>query len=212
MQNYKFLKPSGWVLMSLLVIGTAIYTLKYFQPGMPNAFQPDVYKTYAWELRIHIAGGVIAALAGLTQFWTKFRIKHKKIHRALGMIYISAVAISAPVALILATVSQGGLVTHVGFGFLAVLWAFTTFKALYHITRREVNLHKEWMIRSYALTFAFVLLRVWLGAFIASGVPVDQAYQTVSWLCWVPNLLIVEYLIVRKYGKPMPKTANSQAI
>lgn len=197
MQIHKILKPSGWVLMSILVIGTAIYTLKYFQPGMSNAFQPDVYKTYAWELRIHIAGGVIAALAGLTQFWAKFRLKHKKIHRALGMIYITAVAISAPVALILATVSQGGLVTHVGFGMLAVLWAFTTFKALYHITRREIEQHKQWVIRSYALTFAFVLLRVWLGVFIASGISVEDAYRTVSWLCWVPNLLVVEYIIVR---------------
>lgn len=194
----KFLKPTGWVLMSIFVIATAAYTTKYFRVGMPNAFQPDVYAIYSWELRIHIAGGIIAALAGLTQFWSNFRNQHKKIHRFLGIIYIGAIAISAPAALILATVSQGGLVTHTGFGMLAILWAFTTFKALYHITRREVILHKQWMIRSYALTFAFVLLRMWLGAFIASGVPVDQAYQTVAWLCWVPNLLIVEYLIVNR--------------
>lgn len=193
----KFLKPSGWVLMSLLVIAMAAYTTKYFQPDMPGAFQPDIYKTYAWELRIHIAGGIIAALAGLTQFWGSFRAKHKNIHRLFGFTYIAAIAISAPAALILATISQGGLVTHVGFGMLAVLWGFTTFKALYHITRREIQQHKQWMIRSYALTFAFVLLRVWLGVFIASGVPVEDAYRTVSWLCWVPNLLIVEYIIVR---------------
>ncbi|MBL1419349.1 MAG: DUF2306 domain-containing protein [Alphaproteobacteria bacterium] len=194
----KFLKPTSWVLMSIFVIATAIYTTKYFRADMPNAFQPDVYAIYSWELRIHIAGGIIAALAGLTQFWSNFRNKHKNIHRLLGFTYIVAIAISAPAALILSTVSQGGLVTHIGFGMLAILWAFTTFKALYHITRREITLHKQWMIRSYALTFAFVLLRMWLGAFIASGVPIDQAYQTVSWLCWVPNLLIVEYLIVNR--------------
>ncbi|MBL1240808.1 MAG: DUF2306 domain-containing protein [OCS116 cluster bacterium] len=194
----KFLKPSSWVLMSILVLGTAVYAAKYFKPGMPNAFQPDVYAVYSWELRIHIAGGIIAALAGLTQFWSGFRNKHKNLHRLSGFTYITAIAIAAPAALILSTVSQGGLVTHIGFGMLAILWAFTTFKALYHITRREITLHKQWMIRSYALTFAFVLLRMWLGAFIASGVPIDQAYQTVSWLCWVPNLLIVEYLIVNR--------------
>lgn len=187
--------------MSLLVIAMAAYTSKYFLPGMPDAFQPDVYKIYSWELRIHIAGGIIAALAGLTQFWSNFRNKHKYIHRAFGFIYIAAIAISAPAALILSTVSQGGLVTHVGFGMLAVLWVFTTFKALFHITRREVELHKQWMIRSYALTFAFVLLRVWLGVFIASGVSIEDAYRTVAWLCWVPNLLIVEYLIVRNHAR-----------
>lgn len=194
----KFVKPSSWVLMSIFVLATAAYATKYFKPGMPDAFQPDVYAVYSWELRIHIAGGIIAALAGLTQFWSGFRNKHKNIHRFLGFTYIVSVAISAPAALILATVSQGGLVTHVGFGMLSILWAFTTFKALYHITRREITLHKQWMIRSYALTFGFVLLRMWLGVFIASGVPIDQAYQTVAWMCWVPNLLIVEYLIVNR--------------
>lgn len=197
MQNYKYLKPSGWVVMSIFVLATAAYTTKYFIPGMPNAFQPDVYALYSWELRVHIAGGIIAALAGLTQFWSGFRNKYKNLHRLFGFTYIVAIAISAPAALILSTVSQGGLVTHVGFGLLAILWVASTFKALYHITKRQITLHKQWMIRSYALTFAFVLLRMWLGAFIASGVPVDQAYQTVSWLCWVPNLLIVEYLIVK---------------
>lgn len=206
MKLTKTLKPTGWILMSLLVIGTAIYAAQYFRPGMPNAFQPDVYKTYALELRIHIAGGIIAALAGLTQFWGGFRNKHKKIHRWMGFIYIASIAISAPVALILATVSQGGLVTHVGFGMLAILWPFTTFKALYHITQGHIELHKQWMIRSYALTFAFVTLRAWLGTFIASGVPVDQAYQTVSWLCWVFNLLIVEYFIIRKLTKNLSRS------
>ena len=184
--------------MSILVLGTAAYTTKYFMPGMPNAFQPDVYAIYSWELRIHIAGGVIAALAGLTQFWANFRNRHKNLHRLFGFTYITAVAISAPAALILSTVSQGGLVTHVGFGMLSILWAASTFKALYHVTKGEITLHKHWMMRSYALTFAFVLLRVWLGIFIASGVPIDQAYQTVSWLCWVPPLLIIEYVIVNK--------------
>ena len=146
----KFLKPSSWVLMSILVLGTAVYAAKYFKPGMPNAFQPDVYAVYSWELRIHIAGGIIAALAGLTQFWSGFRNKHKNLHRLSGFTYITAIAIAAPAALILSTVSQGGLVTHIGFGMLAILWAFTTFKALYHITRREITLHKQWMIRSYA--------------------------------------------------------------
>ncbi|MGL1921253.1 MAG: DUF2306 domain-containing protein [Hyphomicrobiales bacterium] len=205
----KILKPTGWLLMSILVIAVSIYTIKYFRPGMPNAFQPEIYKAYALELRIHIAGGIIAALAGLTQFWGKFRNKHKNIHRWFGFIYIACVAVSAPIGLILATVSRGGFVTHVGFGILSILWAFTTFKALYHVTQGQIQLHKQWMLRSYALTFAFVTLRAWLGAFIASGIPEDQAYQTVSWLCWVSNLLIVEYLIVRKLTKPLSRVAHS---
>ena len=196
--------------MALFVVTTAFFFTKYFRVGMPGAFQPDVYAIYSWELRIHIAGGIIAALAGLTQFWTKFRNQHKIVHRTLGIVYISSIAISAPTGLLLSTVSQGGFVTHVGFGMLAVLWAYTTFRALFHISRKEVELHKQWMIRSYALTFAFVTLRLWLGVFTVSGVPMEEAYQTVAWVAWVPNLLIVEYVILKKLTRNLRRKNNLQ--
>ena len=54
------------------------------------------------------------------------------------------------------------------------------------------NEHRAWMIRSFALTFAAVTLRLYLP--IASFLPVhsDDAYRAISILCWVPNLAIVE--------------------
>ena len=52
------------------------------------------------------------------------------------------------------------------------------------------------MTRSYALTFAAVTLRLWLPE-LAAIFPFEAAYQTVSWLAWVPNLLIVEWRIRR---------------
>jgi hypothetical protein len=38
-------------------------TVKYFLPGMPNAFQPEVYLDYSTVLRIHIAGGMMMTRA-----------------------------------------------------------------------------------------------------------------------------------------------------
>lgn len=205
MKAKKIFKPSniGWALMVLLTLGTSANMYNYFQSGMPHAFQPDVYASHQIQLLCHIGGAIIAALAGLTQFLPRFRAKHPKIHRTFGYTYITAIAISAPAGLLMAFVSKGGLVTHFGFAILAILWAFTTFKALYHIIRGNIKLHKEWMIRSYGLTFAFVTLRLWIGILmvINQGQNFDEIYQTVSWLAWVPNLLIVEYFILNSYAK-----------
>jgi len=62
----------------------------------------------------------------------------------------------------LATRSQGGLVTHVGFGLLAILWFGTTAAAYFSIRRGDQVSHRRWMIRGYALTFAAVTLRWYL--------------------------------------------------
>jgi hypothetical protein len=53
------------------------------------------------------------------------------------------------------------------------------------------------MIRSYALCFAAVTLRIWLPLFqFALGLEFIFAYRIIAWLCWVPNLVVAE-LIVR---------------
>lgn len=54
------------------------------------------------------------------------------------------------------------------------------------------------MYRNYALTYAAVTLRFALPAIIANGVPFEAAYQTIAWMCWVPNLIFVDWILARK--------------
>jgi len=40
------------------------------------------------------------------------------------------------------------------------------------------------------------------------GIPFDAAYQTISWLCCVPNLVVAEWLILRvRADAPMNEPA-----
>jgi Predicted membrane protein (DUF2306) len=56
------------------------------------------------------------------------------------------------------------------------------------------------MYRSYALTLAAVALRIYMPLSFALGIGFEDAYQVVSWLCWVPNLVFVEaWLLPREY-------------
>ena len=54
------------------------------------------------------------------------------------------------------------------------------------------------MLRSYALVFAAVTLRIWLPILImVHQRQLLPEYKWVAWLSWVPNLLFVEWLIRR---------------
>ena len=51
------------------------------------------------------------------------------------------------------------------------------------------------MIRSAALTFSAVTLRLELPLLVASGLELPTAYATMAWLGWVPNLLAAEWIL-----------------
>ncbi len=129
------------------------------------------------------------------QFWSGSRDRHRTWHRRIGLTYLAGVAVAATGGLIMATVSWGGMITHFGFGLLAVTWGGTALIAYRHIRAGNWRSHREWMIRSYAVALAFVMLRVWLVVLGGLGPPDMEVYQTATWLCWVPNLIMAELYI-----------------
>jgi hypothetical protein len=60
------------------------------------------------------------------------------------------------------------------------------------------------MLRSYALIFAAVTLRIELPLLIMALGEFTPAYQVVAWLSWVPNLLWAEWYVRRTANVPVP--------
>ncbi len=192
---------SLWGLCALLAVGIAFVSLRYFFIFPRLASQGEFgahFARYFPLLLPHIIGGVIALALGPWQFAESFRNRYLNLHRWLGRIYLLAVLLGSIAGLGMATVSLGGLATHTGFGMLAGLWLLTAWLAYRRIRCGEIDAHREWMTRNYALTFAAVTLRLWLPLLVgAFRVEFMDAYRTVSWLCWVPNILVAEWLIHR---------------
>jgi uncharacterized membrane protein len=175
--------------MAVLSVAIAAVSARYFSfnPHLAaEPFQSRVAGHDPW-LFLHIGGGVLSLAVGPFQFSRWLRVQHLALHRWIGRLYLAAVAIGSVAGFRIALESQGGLPTHYGFGMLALLWLFTTAMAYRRILQRHVQSHREWMIRSFALTFAAVTLRIWLPLSIAMKLDFMQAYTTISWLCWVPN-------------------------
>ena len=76
---------------------------------------------------------------------------------------------------------------------LASAWLVTTAMAYYTILKGLIPLHKEWMIRAYVVTFAFVTFRILSDYGPTSRLqPENDRSITISWVCWVVPLAVTE--------------------
>ena len=104
----------------------------------------------------HTLSGLIALLAGPLQFSSRLRQRHLKFHRVLGRIYVVSVFIGAFTGIALAA-GRPGLP---GTSMQAAAWIVCTTAAVISARNRQIAQHRQWMIRSYAVTFTFVSSRV----------------------------------------------------
>ncbi len=157
------------------------------------------YWNYKWALIGHISGGLLALVIGPFQFSTTFRNKFMITHRLLGRIYLTAILIGTISSTYLAWTSAYRVNFSWAFGLqgLAFAWITTALMAYVSVMRGRILQHKEWMIRSYVVTFAFVTFR-WLNELtIVKNLMPEFAERgpTVIWFSWTIPLLITEIVL-----------------
>ena len=157
-------------------------------------FQFAYYPRRAWLLT-HIAGGLVALLTGPVQLWLGLHHVRMELHRKLGLFYIAGMTVGSIGAFGLALQTEGGGVFGSGLFFLGVAWMTTTTLAYVAIRKGLTDQHKDWTIRSYVVTFAFVTFRIGQVTLVARGVPLQQAIGVMAWACWSIPLLITEAVI-----------------
>jgi uncharacterized membrane protein len=187
---------AGWGLMAVLSVGVAGYALFLTATGFrfvpPNILANNFPSGLG--IRTHIAVSGVALLLGPFQFLKGLRRSQPALHRWLGRIYVAACLVGGVAGGVIALFSTSGPIAGFGFLTLGILWFTFTLLALGAAMQKRFASHERWMIRSFALTFAAVTLRLYLPpAVIASHgeFPVDS-YQIIAWACWVPNILIAE--------------------
>jgi uncharacterized membrane protein len=194
-----------WPIFIFFSVGVGIYPFLYFiadlSGGLLSAKDVTILNSQVWNFAFytHIITGGISLLTGWSQFSKKIRSKNISLHRILGKIYLLAVLMSGLTGLYIAIHANGGPIAQFGFGTLSVLWLYTGWRAYSAIKSKNIEQHQNWMIRNYALSWAGVMLRIWLPLFqFALGLEFIIAYQIISWLCWVPNLIVAQQLIKSK--------------
>jgi hypothetical protein len=153
------------------------------------------WSRHQW-LYVHVIGGMTALLLGPLQFWLGLNRREKILHRILGGAYVLAVFISGTAAFNLAWNTDFGWVFGLGMTEMAVAWMVSTTLATVAILRHLVEQHREWMIRSYTLTFGFVTFRMFTEIMQVAGVGTTLEQMTAaSWFSWSVPLMITEFAI-----------------
>ena len=201
-----------WWLIMLLSVGVGGYALYHTAVGFVHVPPPVIANTHLTPIGIqmHIAASGVAMLLGAFQFHRGLRAKMPTLHRWSGRIYVAACVVGGVSGGAIALGSTAGPIAGWGFLMLAVFWVPFTLMAWFSAMRRDFTAHERCMIRSFALTFGAVTLRLQLpiaGALGEAGIiPSDfvWSYQYIAWLAWVPNLIVAE-LYIATLRKPRRK-------
>jgi uncharacterized membrane protein len=147
-------------------------------------------------LAVHALGASTALLVGAFQLSPALR-RRREWHRWLGRVYAVACIVGGAAGFILAFGTTAGPIAGLGFGLLGPIWIYTTAQGWLTARARDFDAHRRWMLRSFALTFAAVTLRLYLPIGIMAGLTFEQIYVATAWISWIPNLILMELWLRR---------------
>ena len=206
-----FAKATCWAaIVGLALAFVAKYVFRYYLNYNEAAFTDPVkgaanYWIQRRWLLLHMTSGTLALLIGPLQFWTGFRQRYLNRHRWSGRLFLASVGAGSIAALHMAVVTTFGWAFGVALVALATAWITTAGMAYISILNCQVQTHKEWMIRAYVVTFAFVTFRVLNDYGPTSHLKPDQdRILTFGWACWAIPLLITEVVLhFRRMRRPL---------
>jgi len=206
-----FLSPIGpvaakWGPMRLrgtiVVLGAPTVIALWFISGFALTYlttEPAEFGIYwprhRWLLG-HVIAGIVALLLGPAQLWLGTNTITGTVHRVLGVLYVTAVAVSGTAAVYLAVHTDFGWVFGMGFISMTAVWWVSTALAIIAICLHRVEQHREWMIRSYIVTFAFVTVRVFEVVLDAAKLgTIVERKAAASWLAFAIPLFLTECIL-----------------
>jgi len=198
----------AWAAIVAIAVAFVLkYVFHYYLHYDAATFDP--YWPRRGGLLLHITGGMVALLTGPWQFFTGLRGKFMNIHRYTGRIFLGGVTAGVIGATYLAFTTTFGWAFGFGLLSLAAAWASTTGMAYFAIRKGLIEIHKEWMIRAYVVTFAFVTFRVFNDYGPTSHLkPASDLAITLTWASWVVPLFITELILqLKRIRKALPQRA-----
>jgi uncharacterized membrane protein len=150
-------KHTLWLLLGLAALFVFITNEVFLVTDYPMYHQYRV-KLIAdrYLLFPHALCGTLALLSGPLQFSTRLRQRYLPFHRVLGRVYVVSVLGAAVMAI---TISAGNPLMS-GTTVQASAWIICTLAAFLTARNRHIAQHRQWMVRSYAVTFSFITLRI----------------------------------------------------
>lgn len=171
-------------------------------PANPVAAQfralDDLFARYPLLTLIHIVPGLLFMILGPLQFSSTIRARHLAWHRWNGRIFLGCGAVVGITALVMSfsMPAIGGVNQAVATTLFGMFFLFALGRAFWLIRRGKIALHREWMIRAFAVGLAVATIRPIIGIFFATSRLTSLAprefFGTAFWIGFVVQLMAAE--------------------
>lgn len=150
-------------------------------------------------IRIHIVLAIISLITGPLGVVKRLRVKSMRFHRWNGRLYVLSILLNFVPGVYVSFFATGGWLSTLGFLILNALWLGTTILGYWYIKRRDVILHRQWIVRSFFLSFANMTIYIIVAiSHNLINLPYETSYTIAVWLCWILNLILAEFVIRSK--------------
>lgn len=179
-----------------LLLATAILTtlpvLWFFAIPILDRSEAPSHVGHGATLYLHVIGGLSVIVAGggaLYIGWTRRAFKH---HRWFGYSYLALGGIMAVAALALSLEAPHEPHSlYVATGTLAAVWLAVAAMALRAARNQRFLVHRDWMIRSYVLTWTFVGCRIATNVDLFPGLGAEGVTAAI-WVNWIVPFVVCE--------------------
>jgi uncharacterized membrane protein len=165
------------------------YVLWHNESFLINSADPEWphIAPFKWILLPHGLAAACALFLGPFQFSERLRRRFTGLHRVMGRFYVAGCLIGAPIGVYIQNFETVHMYNNdpvqfsltIATVFDAAIWMFCTLMALAFILQRKVQLHRQWMTRSYACAIIFLEVRVIAGVFNID----DKFTEIIVWSC-----------------------------
>jgi uncharacterized membrane protein len=198
---------SAVTFLAFIGVAVAVRRMVHLVPIVVHGYHPPAvnanprlaqFAHYPILMLVHIVPGLLFMILGPLQFSSTIRARHLRWHRFSGRVFVICGLVIGISALVMSFgmpaiggVNQAAATTLFGTFFL-----FSLCKAFWHIRQHEVALHREWMIRAFAVGLAVATIRPIIGLFFATspltGLTPREFFGVAFWIGFVLHLIAAE--------------------
>jgi len=197
--------PLGVMVGFLAFVGIAASANFYLREPANSGFLD-----YPTIVALHVVLGAVCMVFAPFQFVKRIRSRHLGYHRRMGRVLVAVGLVVGATALFLGLVIPfSGWAERVLIGLFGGLFLFALGKGFLHIRAGRVALHREWMVRAFAIALAIATQRlIFIPSLFVVGDPTDGQVVTFSVAAWSAALIAHTSLaevwirLTRKRGVP----------
>jgi uncharacterized membrane protein len=206
----------GWLLgvvvgfLALIGVGASVahYLQEPYNPG---------FLEYPTIVAVHVVlGGVYLVLAPF-QFVRRIRSRHLAYHRRTGRLLVAIGLVVGTTALFMGLVIPfSGWGERVIIGLFGTLFFVALVKGFVHVRAGRVALHREWMIRAFAIALSIATIRlIYIPALLivadSTGAQNAVLWDTSFAVAFVLNTSVAEFWIraTRRSGAPRARKVKT---